>query len=448
MSLRHLPRRLSPGLPALALLAGLGAGLTAAPDARAQGSAQCPGGPVTLTVLKPQNNPLFPNQIAAYEAANPCVEFEVSEVPFGQLADKISVLAASGSPPDILVYDGPNTQSYALAGILEPLDAYITPEIKADILPASLTEHSFNGRIYSPGLQQTTLALFYNRNALRAAGITEDPPRELSRAWSWDQALEAFKKCQQGEGDNVSVWGLAPSRFGTGQPGFVYRDMLFLRTFGDPNAPKESSAYRTYWGISPDGKTAQGWLNTPEAVQGAKFFQDLFNVAKVTPRTGIPTAFQDGKACFTIDTSYFVAGLRRPDLGFEWGVTPMPYARSPIVHTGSLTLGVTARSAHKEAAVRAVMAFSTGQFALDYARSSGILPVMQSIVPQVPALSEYPLDIFMQELREWGQPRPPSPRFAQYDKLVSDALRDIAFGADPKTRLDAAVRSLQPLLAR
>ena len=48
----------------------------------------------------------------------------------------------------------------------------------------------------------------------------------------------------------------------------------------------------------------------------------------------------------------------------------------------------------------------------------------------------------------WSRVRRRRWHFAQYDKVVSDALRDIAYGADPKTRLDAAARTVQPLLAR
>jgi len=416
-----------------------------ASPARAQ--PKCTGEMVTLSLLKPQNNPVYPSQIAAFEAANPCIKVEVAEVPFGQLADKISVLAASGNPPDILVYDGPNTQSYAAAGILAPLDEYMPPGLKEDILPASLQEHSWDGHIYSPGLQQTTLALFYNADMLARAGVPT-PPKTLDGAWTWAQAMDAFAKCQQGSGDDVTVWGLAPSRFGTGQPGFVYRDLLFLRTQGDPAAPADSSSYRTYWSLSPDGKTVQGWLNTPEAIAGAKFFQDMFTVAKITPKTGIPNAFQDRKACFTMDSSYFIGALHDADPGFAWGVTPLPHARAPVVHTGSITLGVTAKSAHKAAAAQFVIQVTTGKIALDFARERRILPVLQSLYPELPELKVYPLSIFVDELRQWGHPRPPSPHFAQYDKIVSDALRDIAYGADPKTRLDAAVRTLTPILAR
>ena len=426
----------------------LAATMFAAPaafPAVAWAQAGCTGTPATLTVLKPTANPPYPSQMDIFKAANPCISLDVQEVPFGQLADKISVLAASGSPPDVLVYDGPNTQSYAASGVLLALDPYLPPGLKDDILPASLTEHSWDGKLYSPGLQQTTLALFYNQDMLDKAGIPT-PPKDVGAGWKWSDAMAAFAKCQQGTGDDVSVWGLAPSRFGGAVPGFVYRDLLFLRTMGNPKAPEDSSAYKTYWAVSRDGKTAQGWLNTPEAVEGAKFFAGMFNEAKITPKAGIPNAFQDKRACFTIDTSYFIAGLK--DVDFKWGVTPLPYTVTPVVHTGSLTLGVTAKSTHKDEAAKFVIAMTTGAAAEDLARTYHILPVMKSLYPKFPELNAYPYKIFTDELAQWGHPRPPSPRFAQYDKVVSDALRDIAYGADAKTRLDQAVRTLGPVLAR
>lgn len=432
-------------LTAAIALASLAALPTLAAE-RSAPTAACPKGVLTLSLLKPQNNPPTPAMIGAWEAANPCMKIEAAEVPFGQLADKISVLAASGNPPDIVMYDGPNTQTYAAAGILLPLDPYFPPGLKDDMVEATLTEHSYDGKVYSPGTQQAALALFYNADMLAPLGI--DPPKTLDKAWTWAQAIDAMKKCQKGEGDNVTVWGLAPSRFGNATPGFVYRDMLFLRTHGDPKADPNSSAYKTYWGLSRDGKTAQGWINSPEAVEGAKLFSDLFNVHKITPKAGIPNAFQDRKACFTIDVSYFVGGLTANDPGFKWGVTPLPHVRTPIVHTGSITLGVFAKSNAPAEAAKFVIEVSTGKIAEDYARIAHSLPALKSIAAKMAELQTYPLNIFLQEVQQWGQPRPPSPHFAQYDKIVTDALRDIAYGADPKTRLDAAARAAEPILRR
>ena len=432
-------------LSALAIAGTLLAG-TALAGERSAPTAECPQGVLTLSLLKPLNNPPTPQIVKMWEERNKCMKLDLNEVPFAQLADKIAVLSASGSPPDLVQYDGPYTQSYAAAGILLALDPYLPAGLREDITRATLDEHTFEGKLYSPGTQQTSLALFYNADMLAPLGI--EPPRELDKAWTWAQAIDAMKKCQKGEGDNVTVWGLAPSRFGAGTPGFVYRDLLFVRSHGDPKAAPDSGAYKTYWGLSRDGRTAQSWINAPESIEGAKFFSDMFNVHKITPKAGIPNAFQDKKACFTIDVSYFVSGLANNDPGFKWGVTPLPYVRSPIVHTGSLTIGVFAKSKHPAEAAKFAIDVSTGEYAEAYIRASRGIPVLKSLAAKLDEFKQYPLNIFVEQIDRYGHPRPPSPNFAQYDKIVTDALRDIAYGADAKGRLDQAARQLQPILQR
>ncbi|MBI1776338.1 MAG: sugar ABC transporter substrate-binding protein [Proteobacteria bacterium] len=413
--------------------------------AEAQDATSCKTGIVQLTGLRSQGNAPYANVIEAWQKANPCAKVEFTEVPFSQLADKISVLAASDNPPDVLVYDGPNTQSYAAAGILLALDPYLPAGFKDDVLPATLAEHSYQGKVYSPGMEQTTIGLYYNKTLTDAAGIT--PPPTLATAWTWSQAIEAFKKCQQGPADNPTVWGLGPTRFGNGQPGIVYRDLLFQRSAGDPKADPKSSLYKTYWAQSPDAKEVDGWLNTPEAIAALKIYSDIFNVYKVAPKTGIPNAFIDGKACFYIDTPAVGNALLK-DPKIQWGITPFPYFKTPIVHTGSTTLGATQKSKHPEVAAKFVVDMSSGEYLTEILRQRGNLPTLRSLNAKFPVFEQYPMKLFRDQLEQWGQPRPPSPKFAEYDKLVSDALKDIALGSDPKERMDAAVRRLGPILRR
>ncbi len=419
-------------------------------DASAQAAppAACPNGVLTLQLLKPQGdlNPPSAKYVKEWEAANPCTTVDVSEVPFGQFSDKVAVIAGSDNPPDIITYDGPNTQTYAASGILLPLDRYLPPGLKDDIIDATLRENSYDGHLYSPGIQQVMLGLYYNQDMTEKAGIT--PPKTLSTAWTWPQAIDAFKKCQMGPADAPTVWGLAPSRFGNGTPGFTYRDLLFQRSAGDPHASKDSSLYKTYWALSPDAKTAQGWLNTPEAVAALKVYQDMFAVDRITPTAGIPNAFQDRKACFAIDTSALAGNLTRSNPGFRWGVTPLPYFKTPIVHSGSITLGVMAKTKHPVEAAKFVLDVSVGAIGQEYVRDSQVLPVLKSMNNKLPYLTQYPTSIFFGELHDWAEPRPPSPKNAQFDKIVTDALRDIAYGADPKRRIDTAAAALQPILRR
>ncbi|MGF0539979.1 extracellular solute-binding protein [Agrobacterium sp. ES01] len=423
----------------------LGATALCGTNALAQDSATCTDQTVTLRILRTPGNYPYAAPMEAWQKENPCVQFEVNEVPFAQLADTISVQAASSNPPDILVYDGPNTQSYAASGILLPLTKFLPAGWDDDILPATKAEHSYEGEVYSPGIEQTTVAMYYNKTLVEAAGIK--PPQTLDEAWTWPQALEAFKSCQQGPAGSPTVWGLGPTRFGNGQPGLVYQDLIYQRSAGDPNADPESSAYKTFWALSRDGKTVEGYLNTPEAIEALKFYQSLFNSEGVAPKVGIPNAFFDGKACFYIDTPAAGNALMK-DPKIEWGITPIPHFKTPIVHTGSTTIGVTARSKHPEIAAKFVVDMSWGEYAYMNVSQRGNLPTLKSLFPRFETYSQYPMKVFVDQLQEWGQPRPPGPKFAQYDKIVTDALRAVAFGGDPAELMADAEKKVQRVLDR
>ncbi|MFV0246104.1 MAG: extracellular solute-binding protein [Qingshengfaniella sp.] len=421
-----------------------GTALVAGLPALAQ-DADCTGEAVTLRILRTPGNYPYPAPVEAWQKAHPCVSIEINEVPFAQLADTISVQAASDDPPDILVYDGPNTQSYAKAGILLPLTDYLPEGWDDDILAATKAEHSYEGAVYSPGIEQTTVAMYYNKALVEAAGIT--PPQTLDEAWTWPEALAAFKACQQGEPGAPEIWGLGPTRFGNGQPGLVYQDLLYQRSNGDPGADPDSSAYKTFWAMAPDGSTVEGYLNTPEAVEALTFYQGLFNAEGVAPKVGIPNAFFDGKACFYIDTPAAGSALLK-DPVIEWGITPIPYFKTPVVHTGSTTIGVTARSKNPEIAAQFAVDMSWGELAYMNVSQRGNLPTLKSLFDRFPVYQEYPMKVFVDQLEDWGQPRPPSPYFAQYDRIVTDAIRSVAFGGDPEEAMADAEREVARAMRR
>jgi ABC-type glycerol-3-phosphate transport system substrate-binding protein len=408
-------------------------------------TAECPDGVVTLSVLRATNQVPNDQQLNDYSASvNGCVKFDVQDLPFGQFIEKISVVAPTDQAPDIVGYDSPDTADYASKGMLLPLDKYIPAGWKDDVLPATLKEQSYQDKVYSLGVQQDVLSIYFNKTLTDKAGITV--PTTIDKAWTWVQARDAMLKCQQA---NDGVLGLAPTQLGDGTPGTVYGDLPLIRTNGDPNADPNSSAYKTFYAISPDGKTVDGWLNTPEAVEAATFYQSLFNGPKaVTSKTGRPQAFIDGKACFDIFVGEQALNLKKANVDFNWGNAPMPHLKNPIVHTGALTVGVMAKSKNPEAAAKFVVAISTPPQVTKYNETAIRLPTLKSVQQDIPMFQKPPFDMQYQQLEEWGQPRPMTTGFGQYNVMVARALKDIAYGSDPKQRLDQAVRQLDPILAR
>ena len=396
-----------------------------------------------MLVAEGQNDPT----LADFTAAYPCVTFNVEQVPFPELGRKIQVLAASQALPDILYYDGPNTQTYAYNQLLLALDSYITPEHKADIVDSTILEHTYQDKLYSPGLRQSAVALFYNKTMTDAAGI--EPPKTLEDAWTWEQALEAFKAVQQGPADNPTVWGLAPSVFGDGTPGSYYRDGIMMRSMGDPTASPDSSAYKTFVGIAPDLSTVSGYVNSPEAVAGLEFYQGLLNDSKVSPKAGEFGMWINGKAAFDLIDPFMIFDIKaKGDDMFDWGMTPVPAFTTPITHTGSDAIGVSATTEHPDLAAAVVMFASSPSNQQKFYETAGAMGVLKSVLANTPDYQEWPQKIFVDELVEWGQPRPPSPVFAQYDDIMTRAIHDVALGTDVQTRMDKAAEEMNDVLSR
>lgn len=430
---RRRGRSLLGGVTVLVTAAGLAA-------CSSGGGSTSSNGNVTLTVFECQTCTPQPWQVSAFEKAYPKIQIKVESVPFGEFYTKTAVVAASSSPPDVYTVDQPTIANLAAGQVIMPLNKYLSASYIQSLTPAARADFTYNGQIYSPGPIDTSLALYYNKNLLQKAGIT--PPSTLATAWTWPQAVSAMQKCQQvNSTSGNTVWGLAPTTFGNGTPGFDYISMLFVRSAG-------AKGQKTFQGIAPNGSTVGGYINSPQAIAGAQFYQDIFQKYKISPTTGIPNAFLDGKACMDMNTSNQIDTLNAANVGFQWGVTPWPYLQSPIVHNGSTEIAIGSKTTHLQQALTFIKFISSPAMQQEMVTHTGYLPVIASLYQTDHILTTAPWNIFASELAQWGQPRPVTPHYLQFSQVVTNAMRDIADGSAPGPRLNQAVQQLDPLLAQ
>jgi ABC-type glycerol-3-phosphate transport system substrate-binding protein len=407
---------------------------------------------VTLTLFEASDNPPFANQITAFEKAYPNVHVSVSSTPYGEMLTKEQTLVASGNTPDLLALDQPTIAYFAAAGALLPLNNYLPKGYIASLTSGARQDLSYNGKIYSSGPMDTALALFYNETYVSKAHIS--PPKSVAQGWTWPQAVSAMKACMKA---NPGVDGMAPSYFGNGTPGMPYYSSLFLRSEGSPNAPAGSPSRNTFLSISPNGKTVNGYINTPQAIAGATFYQNMF-LQKVTPTVGDPTAFVDGKACFEMNTSNAIAsyihghsglgsGVTVEHLPFGVGITPWPYFTAKIVHNGTISITISAKTKHLQYAVDFVNYMSTDAAQTEEADNQGYDPVTKKLFKTIPGLQSYPWSIFSDELADYAYPRTVTPDYTEFYNLLYDAMRNIAYGSNVKSQLDQAASSIDHFLS-
>ncbi|MFV0332744.1 MAG: ABC transporter substrate-binding protein [Tropicimonas sp.] len=152
-----------------------------------------------------------------FMALHPEIKINVRTVQFKDMVNDLARGVASGDAPDITYIDNPEVALFASRGLL--LD--LTPHIEAsdivdpaDILPGPLASVTYDGKIYGLPRGANTLALYYNADMFRAAGLDPDaPPR------TWDELYEAAKALTDRD---AGVYGIAFSAVATEEGTFQF----------------------------------------------------------------------------------------------------------------------------------------------------------------------------------------------------------------------------------
>ncbi|KAA3644745.1 MAG: extracellular solute-binding protein [Chloroflexi bacterium] len=376
--------------------------------------------------------------IDAYREIHPNVTIELDIVPFGDYYGQLPVMWASDNPADLALVDSADIQSQAYNGALAPLDDIFTEEDMADFRPGVVSEASLDGVLYAAPFGVTTQGVFYNVDMFEAAGI--EPPREVDDAWTWSEYIENTQAviANEAANGNEDVWGVV---YLTNPPNIDMWTHLVVRSFGEKDSP-------TFAGISPDGTTSAGYLDTPEAFEAYEFWQSLYVDLEFAPQATVPDAFQTNKAATMISFAAWgsVLDIIAPDL--NWGVTPLPYQVTPITQMGDFTPVVSANGSQVEEAKAFMQFLASTEGVLAYNAATNMIPARISVLDQLDAFSEYPNKIFVDEMIAWGVPRPETPGHAIYNSIFGKMMVDIAQGADIQAAVEAAVLEIDAQLAQ
>ncbi|MCS7221515.1 MAG: extracellular solute-binding protein [Anaerolineae bacterium] len=131
--------------------------------------------------------------IERFEAANPDIKVHLELIPWEQWGTKVNTAFASGTLPNLL-YGSPTVQ-WVQAGVLEPLDDYVTPEIREQWASYMLSGVTVFGRIYGIPTFANPNMYALSKTALEKYGGAEFIPTDEMRAFTiqaQEQAAAAF----------------------------------------------------------------------------------------------------------------------------------------------------------------------------------------------------------------------------------------------------------------
>jgi multiple sugar transport system substrate-binding protein len=201
-------RRRIAAAAALLLVAGAAAACSTSATANS-GSTAASG---TYTVWDPY--PQFDNSSAWVKLLDKCgtsvgVSIKRTAYDTTQLTSKELLAAQQGVSPDVLIVDNPVVSTLASAGVLTTTSQtnVSTTDIESNLLGAG----QLNGQTYGIPIGANTLALYYNKNILKAAGV--DP----SSITNWATLTAALAKVKA-----IGKTGITFSAIGTEEGSFQF----------------------------------------------------------------------------------------------------------------------------------------------------------------------------------------------------------------------------------
>ena len=353
---------------------------------------------------------------------------ELTFFPDFQFTEKIAIAAAARDLPDAFDIDGPLVARYVAAGLLAPLDRWITAEVRADFLPTILAQGTIDGRLYALGAFDSATVLYYDRAVLAQAGVT--PPAD-DAGWTWAEFVDACRRLRDA--------GIEPVALHMDESA----DEWFTYAFS-PVVWSGGGAL-----ISADGRTVSGILASPENLRSVAAWQALFRERYAASDPVDPNPF--GHGAVAMDWSgHWMARGHLAAKGERLGAMPLPrLGPQPVAPSGSWCWGVSARASDPDLAARWVKwATDPARGVEPIVRANGAVPARRSAFAAFPEYSETPYRLFRSQLESFARPRPRTPFYAALTRGFAAALRDIARGADVGERLRMAEDEIQRVINR
>lgn len=415
---------------------------------------------ITIRVLRddfPQPvNEWFTKAYAAFRAAYPNITISEELVPFGALQQKVQVYIQSGNTPDIMMGRTDLTTFYGAGKLAVDLEPYLTKDYLGVVRPSVLAGCSYSGGLYVMPWEDGIPMIVYNADLFRKAGVALPPsptPDAVLDGWTIEDFLDTLGELQKGlaaTGDDT-LFALEASTLGNGGPGSNYcgYEGHYIRMMGDPNAGKNTDAYKTWAAVSPDGFQASGYLDSDGAIQGMQNYQSLFTKG-ITPKGAIPTQFAAGRAAvgweaMSLVNRYTNGGPNKLD--FDWGVTVLPRGKTFYGCNQAEGPIVSSTSKHPAEAIALLSYLCNTANRLAYHTVRGSVPAREDILDQMPIYQKANQKLGIAAGRHYvGAPK--TPGWADYFTAADSTIKDIALGADVTATLHQSAKSIDTLLSK
>lgn len=357
---------------------------------------------------------------------------EVQVQPWDGAHDKFVTAMSGGTGPDVAEVGTTWVPEFADAGGVDDL----TEDIEAAGLGEGLVEGlveagTLDGAMYGMPWYAGVRSILGNREMLEEAGVNEQPQ-------SWDDLLTMITTLKEHNPDWIPFPVAGAS---------IFSAMPFVWGAGGEIATE-------------DGGTWTAAINSPEAVEGLRWYTDLaleHNASTAAANTWKETdslaAFLQGTVPMFITGSWVPATVKadNPEMADKLVAFTIPAkdgAVAPSFLGGSLMCRFT-DTQEPELAFELIKLVTTGEFATRWAQETNYFPGTTAGVEEVVASGDELTQVFATQMTEGGKSVPVTPAWGKIEgaKTLGTMISSVLGGTDAQEAADTAAAEMDEIFA-
>lgn len=307
---------------------------------------------VVIPYYSAETEPFFRQAVTAFEAENPDIQISLEVVNWDTLFQKLTTDVAGGAAPDVSIIGTRWLTDFASQGIAEPLDDYMTDEVRDRFIDVFLDPSVIDGQVYGLPWTASARAMFYNQDLLEQAGVAEAPQ-------TWEELREAARAVSE-----------LPDAYG----------------FGLQGAEIETDVYWYYamWSFGGDIITEDGQsgVASPEAIRAAEFYKALIDEGLTQPdptaynRENVQDLFKQGRLGMVISAPFLIGQLDDEAPNLRYAIAPVPSQEEQVTYGVTDSIMMFASSQVKDEAWRFLEFVFRPEVHIDFTIAESFLPVL------------------------------------------------------------------------
>ena len=351
--------------------------------------------------------------IAEFEKANPDIKVKRTTFAFADLSKSILQGSVGGQVPDVAVVDVVDNQNFASLGMLKDLSN--DGINKSDFFEGPWSSVVYEGKTYGIPLNSNNLALYYNKQMLKDAGV--EVPTD------WASLKEVAKKTTKGDVKGIAISAVKSESATFQVLPFVWQTGGDLKDYATSGA----TALAYLRGLIDDGSMSEAVTNYTQ--EDAR------------------TQFITGKSAMMINGPWELATLTK-DAQFDWDVAPLPKDKRAATSMGGENVVVMNGAKQSDAAVKLAKYLTSAEGAKIYCDGSGQLSSRPDLQGKLKLSNDAKLKVFEDQL-QYAHARAYGKDYPKISEAIQLSMQEALTGAStPEAAAKKAADTINPLLPK